>query len=134
MSLTIITLPKVDAAPSKTPSMRADRRLYLASDEHTLVEHNDVRAAFLLAPVGGAIVGADVERLGLSLVDGRVIQAPPPDAESQESPADETDAGEDTGSTDDGSTAGDQGDGKKERTPPETKELVPDENKSRGKK
>lgn len=50
----------------------ADRRLYLAADRTTVVEEGDRRAAFLLAGQGSEIPAAEVERLGLSLDDGRV--------------------------------------------------------------
>jgi hypothetical protein len=53
-------------------SLRADRRLYLAADQQTVVEDGDPRAAFLLATPGTEISEADAKRLGLSEEEGQV--------------------------------------------------------------
>lgn len=52
----------------------ADRRLYLNAAKDQLVEEGAPDAAFLLAPQGTPIEAADVARLGLELVDGKVVQ------------------------------------------------------------
>lgn len=62
-------------------SLVADRRLYLTVDRAGVVEEGDFRAAFLLAGAGGEIPARDAERLGLSLVNGRIslkAKAPTP--------------------------------------------------------
>jgi hypothetical protein len=95
-----INIPRIDSPPARTPALVADRRLYLALDEHTLVEAHDARARFLLCPAGGTIHGAEVDRLGLALVDGRVDQPSTssgkrsePDSDKQDAPeADKQDA------------------------------------------
>jgi hypothetical protein len=69
-----VTIPKIDGPPAKTPALVADRRLYLTADEQTLVEAGDERARFLLSPAGGAIPGPEVDRLGLVVIDDRVVQ------------------------------------------------------------
>jgi hypothetical protein len=76
MSPFTINIPRVDGPPPKTPAITADRRLYLAKDEFTVVEETDDSRRFLLAPAGGAILGEAVDRLRLSIVDGRVVQLP----------------------------------------------------------
>jgi hypothetical protein len=53
----------------------ADRRLCLAKDEATLAEDGSPEAAYLLAAEGGSISADVVTRLGLTMVDGRVVQA-----------------------------------------------------------
>lgn len=55
----------------------ADRRLFLAADRLTVVEADDLRAAFLLCGVGSEITGAEAQRLRLSLVGGCVVQDAP---------------------------------------------------------
>lgn len=55
--------------------MRADRRLYLDVSMSRLVEECD--AAFLLVAKGHEIPAADVKRLDLRVVDGRVVQHVP---------------------------------------------------------
>lgn len=54
--------------------MFSDRRLYLSADKATVLEEGDSGAAYLLASEGAEISAADVGRLGLSMVDGRVVQ------------------------------------------------------------
>lgn len=65
----------------------ADRRLCLTADRATLVEEGDVRAAFLLAGKGGTIPAAEVQRLGLELIDGRIVARPTGDPETNARPA-----------------------------------------------
>lgn len=72
----------------------ADRPLCLAADRQTLVEAGDLHAAFVLvARAGKEIPAAEVDRLGLVLVKGRVQQgsaepvAPAGDAEPEEASA-----------------------------------------------
>lgn len=55
------------------PGLIADRRLYLAADNETVVEDGDPRAAFLLSGPGGEIPGPEVERLGLTGKDDKII-------------------------------------------------------------
>lgn len=55
------------------PALRADRRLYLDAAKAAVVEDGDPRAAFLLAGKGGEIPAGEAARLGLSLVDGKVV-------------------------------------------------------------
>lgn len=84
--------------------MIADRMLWVAADEKTIVEHGDVLAAILLIGPGRAISDADVRKFGLVCdADGRVSQAsteppkveetetkeqPKPEDKQQEKPAD----------------------------------------------
>lgn len=72
-----INIPKIDQPPKGPAAIVADRRVYLALDERTLVEDGDGSARFLLAAAGSSIPGPDVGRLNLSLVDGRVVQDAP---------------------------------------------------------
>lgn len=72
-----IVVPKIDELPKGPVSIVSDRRVYIAEDGRTLVEHGDVSAATLLAALGGRIDSSDVARLNLSLVDGRVVQDAP---------------------------------------------------------
>lgn len=58
-------------------SLIADRRLYLTADGATVVEESDPRAALLLAGAGCEIDMPTVQRLRLSLVDGKVMQDVP---------------------------------------------------------
>lgn len=78
---------------SQVPSgaITSDRRLCVTADGLTLVETDDPRAAQLLCAAGGEISADRVRALGLSLVDGKVVQrgedrgekamAPPEDKE-----------------------------------------------------
>lgn len=54
--------------------MVADRNLYLDKSRDVLVEENDSRCASLLCGKGRAIYADEVQRLGLVVVDGRVVQ------------------------------------------------------------
>jgi len=70
------------AAPA---GLVADRRLALTGDRARVVEDGDPEAAWLLAPPGTVIPSDEVTRLGLVLVDGKIIvqrrgtaPAPPP--------------------------------------------------------
>ena|SRR5689334_21665820 len=56
------------------PGLVADRALYLTEDKMTLVEERDERARFVLTGPGGTVPQAEVDRLGLAVVDGRVVQ------------------------------------------------------------
>lgn len=57
----------------------ADRRLYLTRDESKMVEHGSPDAAFLLATPGTVVPADLVDRLGLALVDGCLVQRPEPE-------------------------------------------------------
>lgn len=80
-----------------TPAMSdlvADRRLYETADRLRIVEDGSHEAAFLLAPAETTIAAADVARLGLRMVDGRIVQGtedtppgPQPEAEQPRSTA-----------------------------------------------
>jgi hypothetical protein len=97
-----ITIPRIDSPPARTRALVADRRLYLAIDEHAVVEADDARARFLLCSAGGTIHGAEVDRLGLVLDEGRITQTSTsagkrsePDSDKQDAPeADKQDAPE----------------------------------------
>jgi hypothetical protein len=69
-----INIPHVDRPAARANAIICDRRLFLAADEATVVEADDEGARFLLASAGGSIPGPEVERLELSIVDGRVVQ------------------------------------------------------------
>lgn len=69
--------------------MVSDRRLLLASDNNTVVEAGDPRGSFLLCGAGCEIPAAEAARLGLSVVDGRVVQARA-DKKSPEAPVEKT--------------------------------------------
>jgi hypothetical protein len=75
----------------------ADRRLFVAAAEPTVVdarpgqlvvEEGDPRAAFLLAAPGSLIPEAQVQALGLELVDGKIVQRSPDAAKPAEPPMD----------------------------------------------
>lgn len=53
--------------------IRSDRRLYLTSDRSGVVEESDPRSAWLLCAAGRDVGATDVERYGLTVVDGRVV-------------------------------------------------------------
>ncbi len=80
--------------------MIADRMLWVAADEKTIVEHGDALAAILLAGPGHAISDTEVKKFGLVCdADGRVSQAsaePPkveePEAKEQPKPEDKQEA------------------------------------------
>ena len=55
-------------------SMLADRRLYLDSSREQLCEEGAASAAYLFAAPGSPIPDAEAARLGLVMVDGRVVQ------------------------------------------------------------
>jgi hypothetical protein len=74
--VTIIRADGGDPDQPKDGELIADRRLYINAANTRLVEDGDPSAAFLLAGEGGRIAKGDVQRLGLELVDGRVVQAP----------------------------------------------------------
>ncbi len=58
--------------------MIADRMLWVAADDKTIVEHGDVLAAILLAGPGRSIPDTEVKKFGLVCdADGRVSQATP---------------------------------------------------------
>lgn len=103
-----VEMPHVDRPAPKTPAMVVDRRLYLAADEKTLIEDGDARAKWLLCAAGQTILGPTVDRLGLTLVDGRVTQC------AAVLPAADEDA--------------------KSQLPSENKMRQPGEDKARGKK
>lgn len=73
----------------------ADRRLYLTKDGgnvdaapgQRVVEEGDPAAAYLLATPGWVIPSEDVTRLGLELVDGRIVQRPAKPAAAAQAPA-----------------------------------------------
>jgi hypothetical protein len=92
-----------DASQAPNGAITTDRRLFIAEDQKTLVEEGDVRARTQLAAPGHLIAAKDVERLGLALEAGRVIQP-----SKQETPAEES----------------------KQREPAEDKQRAPGENKA----
>lgn len=73
-----VTIVRADGDPDqpKDGELVADRRLYVNAAKTRLIEESDPSAAFLLVGEGGRIGKGDVQRLGLELVDGRVVQAP----------------------------------------------------------
>ncbi len=81
MALEVRTIRDATAPASRI----ADRRLWLTADRATVVEDGDPRAAFLLVGPGGEIAPAEVQRLGLGVVDGRVVTraAGEPEAKAQ---------------------------------------------------
>jgi hypothetical protein len=136
MSPFTINIPKVDGPPPRTPSIVADRRLYLTLDEQTLVEDGDATARFLLAAPGGAIPGSEVDRLQLVVVDGRIEQARgeqlAPVADPTTAGANEsTDANASVAApvTDPPATNPPSTDESKERKPGENKQRKPADNK-----
>ncbi|MGH2406180.1 MAG: hypothetical protein ACRDGN_17230 [bacterium] len=64
-----------DQAPGS--GLRADRRLWITAGGNKVVEDGDLAAAFLLAGEGATIPQADVDRLALALVHGKVQQRAP---------------------------------------------------------
>lgn len=60
--------------PLEESAMIADRPLYLDKTESVIVEEGDPRSAFQFTGKGRVIEAADAKRLGLSVVDGRVVQ------------------------------------------------------------
>lgn len=73
----MLTVTRRADAGAGAVAMIADRRLYLTADRSTVVEEGDPRAAWLLAGQGSEIPPSEVSRLGLHLVDGRVVQSAP---------------------------------------------------------
>ena len=69
-----IKRPDPPAAPQAQVAIIADRDLYLAADEHTIVEKGDAKARFLLAARGSQIDPPAVQRYGLSAKGGKVSQ------------------------------------------------------------
>lgn len=67
----IIAIPKGQAMAG---SMVADRRLWLSADRANVLEEGDPGAALLLAGEGSEIAPDEAARLGLELVDGRIVQ------------------------------------------------------------
>ena len=61
--------------------LTADRRLWLTAEKDQVVEEGDGEAAFLLAGAGRTIPVAEVERLELVDVDGRIVYPDGPTAE-----------------------------------------------------
>lgn len=69
---------KASAAPViGTVGLVADQDLYLAEDEHTVVEKGDPKARFLLAARGSMIDPVTIAARGLSVKGGKVVQAKP---------------------------------------------------------
>lgn len=76
---------KVELPPPGPPvGLIADRRLFLTADRETVVEDGDPRAALLFATKDYGIPAAEVERLGLALVGGRVVQGAPAESVSED--------------------------------------------------
>jgi hypothetical protein len=67
---------KRNDAESKAGDLVADRRLWVNAAKTRLVEDGDPDAAFLLAGEGGRVSEADALALGLSVVNGQVVQLP----------------------------------------------------------
>lgn len=61
--------------------LTADRRLWLTAEKDQVVEEGDGLAAFLLAGAGRMIPAAEVERLELVDVDGRIVYPDGPTVE-----------------------------------------------------
>ncbi|KKM24143.1 hypothetical protein LCGC14_1608090 [marine sediment metagenome] len=79
----------VTVGTSEGGSMIADRMLWVAADDKTIVEHGDVLAAILLAGPGRSIPDTEVKKFGLVYSAGRVSQAtpePPKEPEVKEQP------------------------------------------------
>ena len=70
MALEVNMLPD---QPPEAVGLIADRRLLLSADKSRVVDEGDGSGAFLLAAVGRVIPVAEVKRLGLVVVDGRVV-------------------------------------------------------------
>lgn len=74
-------------AGSSPAALVADRRLWLTADRAAVVEEGDPRAAFLLAGLGGEIHLTEVQRLGLGMVDGRIMALASMETEAKARPA-----------------------------------------------
>lgn len=74
-----IVIPNTDGEEAAR-AIVADRRVYVTEDRATLVEHEHPSARYLLAAPGHSIPAAEVARLGLVVVDGRVEQQAPESA------------------------------------------------------
>jgi hypothetical protein len=72
--------PVAASAPIPTKGIIADRDMYLAEDERTVVEKGDAKARFLLAARGSMIEPAVVQRYALSAKGGKVQAASPKEA------------------------------------------------------
>ena len=66
--------PRLPTDQPEMVGLVADRRLCLTADQERVVESGDMAAAWLLAAPGTLIPKPDVERLGLVVVEGRVVQ------------------------------------------------------------
>jgi hypothetical protein len=61
---------------AKAPlALIADRKLYLTRDKERIVEEGSPEAAYLFANSGTMIPDAEAARLGLSVTNGRMMQA-----------------------------------------------------------
>lgn len=66
---------KIVKAGAEVQGTVADRPLYLTREKDRVVEEGDPEAAFTLVGCAGATIPASVmKELGLSVVDGRVVQ------------------------------------------------------------
>lgn len=75
--LVIETLDRQGASADRSPSLVADRRLFTDVTQQVVLEEGDIRAAFVLCGPGSTIPSLTVKRLGLAMVDGRVVQRAP---------------------------------------------------------
>lgn len=66
------------------PGILADRDMYLAGDEYTVVEKGDAKARYLLAARGSYIDAATIARLSLSAKGGKVAQGEADEGEGDE--------------------------------------------------
>jgi hypothetical protein len=64
----------IKAAAADAAAIISDRDLNLAEDGKTILEARDPKSATVLVGAGGTIPGPTVARLGLELVDGKVVQ------------------------------------------------------------
>ena len=80
---------KIHRAPERTIGIVADRRLYLSADKSQVLEEGAADAAWLLATPGTEIPSSEVARLGLRVVDGRVVHGEPDEPAEPEPVADE---------------------------------------------
>lgn len=74
MAFTVTTLERQRVESVGATPLIADRRLYTDATQTIVLEEGDGRAAFVLCGPGSTIPSVTVKRLGLALVDGKVVQ------------------------------------------------------------
>lgn len=92
MGLEIHTMEQQRREAASGTALVADRELAVMADEKTVVDGNDARARFVLCGQGSTISVADVKRLGLSMVDGKIVQHAKESPKVQEPPKPDADA------------------------------------------